>query len=214
MFMEKYKEGQRQLDCVFIDLEKAYDRVPRKELWHCMRESSIPEVYARVVQDMYNECMTAVRSVVGITEGFKVEAGKLTDGLWKGAPWTMTFADDIVLCSENRGEPEKDRERWRHALERRGMKTVKVLSNAAVKRSVQARWSGWRKVTGVLCDRNMPIGVKGKIYRTCVRPALLYDMETIPVTKLQEVKMEVAEMRILRFTLGLTRKNRIRNETC
>ena len=27
MLMEKYKEGQRELHCVFVDLEKAYERV-------------------------------------------------------------------------------------------------------------------------------------------------------------------------------------------
>ena len=32
MLMEKYREGQRELHCVFADLEKAYNRVPRKEL--------------------------------------------------------------------------------------------------------------------------------------------------------------------------------------
>ena len=32
MLMEKYREGQKQLYCVFVDLEKAYGRVPREEL--------------------------------------------------------------------------------------------------------------------------------------------------------------------------------------
>ncbi|XP_042890365.1 uncharacterized protein LOC122265229 [Penaeus japonicus] len=117
---------------------QAYDRVPREELWHCMRESSIPEVYVRVVQDIYNECMTAVRSVVGTTEGYNMEVGlhqgsalspflfavimdKLTDGLRRAAPRSMMFADDTVLRSE-RGEVEKDLKRWRHALEKRGIK--------------------------------------------------------------------------------------------
>ena len=31
MLMEKYREGQRELHCVFVDLEKALNRVPRQE---------------------------------------------------------------------------------------------------------------------------------------------------------------------------------------
>ena len=32
MLMDKYREGQRELHCVFVDLEKAYDRVMQEEL--------------------------------------------------------------------------------------------------------------------------------------------------------------------------------------
>ncbi|KAK3521727.1 hypothetical protein QTP70_015844 [Hemibagrus guttatus] len=61
ILMEKYRDGQRELHCVCVDLEKAYDRVPREELWYCMRKSGVAEKYVRVVQDMYERSRTVVR---------------------------------------------------------------------------------------------------------------------------------------------------------
>ncbi|KAK3556187.1 hypothetical protein QTP70_005580 [Hemibagrus guttatus] len=143
ILMEKCRDGQRELHCVFVDLEKAYDRVPREELWYCMRKSSVAEKYVRVVQDMYERSRTVVRCAVGQTEEFKVEVGlhqgsamsrfllamvmdQLSEEVRQESPWTMMFADDIVICSESREQVEENLERWRFALERRGMKGREV----------------------------------------------------------------------------------------
>ncbi|KAK3557572.1 hypothetical protein QTP70_030500 [Hemibagrus guttatus] len=248
------RDGQRELHCVFVNLEKAYDRVPRKELWYCMRKSGVAEKYVRVVQDMYERSRTVVRCAVGQTEEFKVEVGlhqgsalspflfaivmdQLSEEVRQESPWTMMFADDIVICSESREQVEESLERWRFALERRGMKvshskteymcvneregsgTVRlqgeevkkvqefkylgltVQSNGEcgkeVKKRVQAGWNGWRKVSGVLCDRKISARIKGKVYRTVVRPAMLYDLETVSLRKRQESELEVAELKML-----------------
>ncbi|KAK3572536.1 hypothetical protein QTP86_034561, partial [Hemibagrus guttatus] len=259
ILMEKYRDGQRELHCVFVDLEKAYDRVPREELWYCMRKSGVAEKYVRVVQDMYERSRTVVRCAVGQTEEFKVEVGlhqgsalspflfaivmdQLSEEVRQESPWTMMFADDIVICSESREQVEENLERWRFALERRGMKvshskteymcvneregsgTVRlqgeevkkvqefkylgstVQSNGEcgkeVKKRVQAGWNGWRKVSGVLCDRKISARIKGKVYRTVVRPAMLYGLETVSLRKRQESELEVAELKMLRFTFA------------
>ena len=73
MLKAKYREGQRELHCVFIDLEKACDRVPREKLWHCMRQSGIVEKHVQLIQDMYEGSKTVVRCAVGTTESFKVK---------------------------------------------------------------------------------------------------------------------------------------------
>ena len=75
MLMEKWRKGQKVLYCVFIDLEKAYDRVPREELWECLRLVGTSECYVRVIKDMYDRARTAVRSAAGLTEEFEVAVG-------------------------------------------------------------------------------------------------------------------------------------------
>ncbi|KAK3525856.1 hypothetical protein QTP70_010934 [Hemibagrus guttatus] len=224
-----------------------------------MRKSGVAEKYARVVQDMYERSRTVVRCAVGQTEEFNVEVGlhqgsalspflfaivmdQLSEEVRQESPWTMMFADDIVICSESREQVQEKLERWRFALERRGMKvsrskteymcvneregsgTVRlqgeevkkvqefkylgstVQSNGEcgkeVKKRVQAGWNGWRKVSGVLCDQKISARIKGKVYRTVVRPAMLYGLETVSLRKRQESELEVAELKMLSDTVS------------
>ena len=46
---EKFREGQKELHSVFIDLEKAYDRVLREEFYWFTRSKAIPQKYIRLV---------------------------------------------------------------------------------------------------------------------------------------------------------------------
>ena len=269
MMLEKWSEGQKAVHCVFIDLEKAYDRIPREELWECLRLAETSECYIRIIKDMYEGATTTVRSAAGLSDEFKVGVGlhqgsalspflfaiimdKLTENIRKEAPWDMLFADDIVLSRQNHRELEEDLEMWRNALEKRGLKLsrskteylkvggfydgeelkmqgemVKKVKNfkylgstvssdgrceEEVRRRIQAGWMSWKKVSGVLCDRKLSARVKGKMYKSVVRPAMLYGMETVAVTERLVGKMEVAELKMVRWALGVTRRDKIRNE--
>ena len=265
MLMEKYREGQRKLHCVFVDLEKAYDRVLREELWYCRRKSGVVEKYVQLVQDMYEESKTVVRCAVKTTESFKVKVGlhqgsalslfrfaviidRLTDEVRREPSWTMLFADDIVICEETGEEVERRSEFWKYALERKGMKVIRskikylcinggnddetvkmddtnvprvkefkylgstVQENGCCEREVKKRLHGRRKVSGVICDRRLPARVIEKVYSSAVRPAMVYGLETVAVSKKQVEEMEVAEMKMLRFAMGLMRKDKNRNE--
>ena len=60
---------------VFIALEKVYDKVPRQEVWRCMREKGVPEKCVRIVKDTYVEARTMVKSSVWLTNTITVRVG-------------------------------------------------------------------------------------------------------------------------------------------
>ena len=70
-----------------------------------------------------------------------------------------------------------------------------------IKKRVQAEWNGWRRVSGVICDRRLPARVKEKVHSSMVRPAMVYGLKMVAVTKKQVEEMEVAEMKMLRFAM-------------
>ena len=82
----------------------------------------------------------------------------------------------------------------------------------AVKQRVKAAWTKWREVTGVMCDRKISRKLKCKIYKTVVRPVLLYGSECWAVRKKEEDLLRRTEMRMLHCILGVSLKDRLMNE--
>ena len=72
--MERFRE-QKDLHLVFIDLEKAYNKIPRNVMWWSLYKHKVPSKYVTLVKDMYNNVMTSVRINDGNTYYFPIKIG-------------------------------------------------------------------------------------------------------------------------------------------
>ena len=84
--------------------------------------------------------------------------------------------------------------------------------DADVSHRIKAGQIKWQQASSILYDKWVPQKLKGKFYRTAIRPAMLYGAECWP-TKIRHVQqLSVAEMCMLRWIYGHTRMDRVRND--
>jgi hypothetical protein len=52
-----------------------------------------------------------------------------------------------------------------------------------VSHRIKAGWLKWHQTFGILCDPRVPLKLKGKFYRTAIRPVMLYGAEYWPTKR-------------------------------
>ena len=167
--MEKHERVGKEIFMVFIDLEKAFDRVPREVIWWALRKKGVPEPEVRAVMEMYREAMTAVQVEGQLSEWFGVKVGvhqgsvlspllfaivmdALTEDLGKNMR-EFLYADDVVILGDSWEDVGEKYVRWKEALESKGLK-VSVGKTKAMR-------TGLKKLTEALSAID-PCAICGK----------------------------------------------------
>ena len=136
---KEYLYKEKKLYMCFVDLEKAFDRVPRRVFEWAMRKRGIPEAMVRAVMSLYEGEKTRVRVGLELFEEFKVKVGVhqesapsallfaimvdlITESVRNGLMSEMLYADDLVLTSETMEGLRETFWKWEEAFESKGLK--------------------------------------------------------------------------------------------
>jgi serine protease inhibitor len=71
-FMERYREQKKDMHMIFINFEKAYDKVSRNIMWWVLQEHKVSTKYITLIKDMYDNVVTSVRTSDGDTNDFSI----------------------------------------------------------------------------------------------------------------------------------------------
>ena len=118
----------------FVDLEKAFDCVPREVIWWAMRKVGLEEWIVRFVQAMYKNNRSKVRVDDTYTDEFGVKVGvhqgsvlspllfiivllALSCEFRSVCPWELFYADDLAIIAETEEELWRKLKVWKDGIE-------------------------------------------------------------------------------------------------
>ena len=73
--MEKYEMAGRDLFMVFVDLEKAFNHVPREVIWWSLSRRGVLEREIKAIMEMYTNIETFVKMKYTRSEPFNIKVG-------------------------------------------------------------------------------------------------------------------------------------------
>jgi hypothetical protein len=136
---ERFLEKKKDLWIAFVDLEKAFDRVPREVLWWALRQLGVEEWIVNVIKTLYENVTTAVKNMHGESGEFGVKVGvhqgsvlspllftmvleALSRVFREGLPWELLYADDLALMADSEEKLLEKLKRWKQGLEDKGLR--------------------------------------------------------------------------------------------
>jgi len=89
------------------------------------------------------------------------------------------------------------------------MLSVDADADAAVENRIRSGWNKFRQLVPLLTNKDISLKVRGRLYSGCMQSSMLHRSETWPVRKENEVAIQWAEMRIVRWMCGMKLQDRI-----
>jgi len=89
------------------------------------------------------------------------------------------------------------------------MLSVDGDADAAVETRIQIGWNKFRQLVPLLTNKDISLTVRGRLYSSCVRSSMLHGSETWPVRKENEVALQRAELRMVRWMCGVKLQDRV-----
>ena len=122
--MQKYfRVKGKKLYFGFVDLEKAFDNVPKEVIRWAMCKFAVEELLVSAVMSMYTGAKTVVSTICGHSSGFEVKVGMHQDSALS-PPWKLLYADYLVVIAEAEEDLIKRLNEWKDDVENRGTKVV------------------------------------------------------------------------------------------
>ena len=119
---EKHLAKNKKLYFAFVDLEKAFDCVPRKVIWWAMRKLGIEEWIVRFVQAMYNNTKAELESITTTVMNLSLYSELCPNVFHTGTPWELLYADGLVISAETEEGLKMKLNKWKTEMEAKGLR--------------------------------------------------------------------------------------------